>query len=161
MIEVNEAAKRLYLRFTTIWGDKHTSRFTDENIIQMWIQDWSEVIPMFELNVIKGAIDYCKVHFKWPPCIAEFIEICEKSLNIPDHLTCMRDAIRGDFSNPLTKSIYDKIGSWSMRNDKEVDLIKKFKSYHEEELINMRTSNHKKHKSIGSDNVKYISMDLI
>lgn len=159
MINTIEVAKRLHLRFCIIWGDKHTSRFTDEKFIQMWIEDWSDGIALFDLNVLKEAIDHCKLNLDWPPSLAEFIKICERSLNIPDPAECMRLAVRGDFKNPLVKTIYDKIGNWAVRSEKESELIKKFKHYHDEEMINIRKLRYKKYKELGNDNTKFIKND--
>jgi hypothetical protein len=159
MINAIEVAKRLHLRFCIIWGDKHTSRFTNEKFIQMWIEDWSDGIASFELNVLKEAIDHCKLNLDWPPSLAEFIKICERSLNVPDAEECMRLAIRGDFNNPLVKTIYDKIGSWAVRSEKEIELIKKFKHHHDEEMINIRKLRYKKYKSLENDNVNLLKKE--
>lgn len=161
MMDINKIAERLYLRFTLIWGDKHTSRFTDKKFIQIWVEDWSDGIGRFNPMILKEAIDYCKLNLDWPPSLAEFIKICERSLNIPDPSQCMHNAIRGDLTDPFVKLIYDKIGSWNVKHDSEKELINKFKYHHEIEMNNIRVNEKLRNNKLMSFKEEYDDVEMI
>lgn len=65
------------------------------------------------------------MNMKWPPSICEFLEICEQKSGMPTVEEVIQLAIRREFSHPLVKSIFDKIGSWAFQHDAEKDLRKK------------------------------------
>lgn len=138
MIFEKELARRLHLRFSMIWGDKHDCRFTEDSYIQIWIDDWADGLSGIDPEIIKQGIDFCKINLEWPPSIAEFRKICERSLNIPTPRECLALAVRGDFTYPIVKSIYDKVGSWDMKNGKETDLLKRFEACHKEYIADSR-----------------------
>jgi hypothetical protein len=50
----------------------------------------------------------------------------------------MQYAIRREFNHPLIKMAYDNVGSWAMKNDKELDLKTKFQVAYTEALNEFR-----------------------
>lgn len=130
----------LYLRFSVIWGQKFTANHGDEKIIEMWIREWNEGLSGISINQIRDAVDYCKVSLVWPPSLAEFIGFCYKNINIPCPDDCLRMAVNRDFTHPIVKAIFDKVGDWEMKNGKNVDLKKKFEELHDEYVTELRVS---------------------
>lgn len=141
MSTIQDLVKRLYIRFEVLWGDKHTSRFTNETYINIWMEDWCEGLKGINPAAIKDALVYCRANLEWPPSLAEFIKLCEKSLNLPSPEECMRLAIRKEFTHPLVKIIYDKVGSWDFSHDSEKTLLKKITQCHKEEISKLRIQN--------------------
>lgn len=153
----NKLGHYLYLRFSSIWGHKFTSNHTDVNFVSMWMSDWAESLSNVSEEVIKSAIDNCKNTLEWPPSIAEFLKLCDRTLGIPSPQEAMQLAIRMDFSHPMVKAIFDRVGSWDMSHDKETVLLKKFEKIHAEELTKLRGSSLKlvsnTQNILGSDNL--------
>lgn len=156
MITIKDIVKIIYARFTIIWGERHTARFIDEKYIQIWIADWCDGLNGIDVLTIKNAIDQCKINLEWPPTLAEFLKICEQSLNIPGPEECIKLAIRREFNHPMVKLIFDKIGSWDLSHSNERDLLIRAKKYHKEELENIRLANMPKQKSIENPTLKLV-----
>ena len=127
----------LYVRFANIWGDRFTSRHTPM-IIDMWCEDWLDGLKGINPECFRNALSYCKENLEWSPSIAEFIRICDRSLNIPTPRECLDAAIRQDFYHPLIKEISSKISSWDLRNESSEKLLRRFTKLHQEEMINFR-----------------------
>jgi hypothetical protein len=88
---------------------------------------------------IKVALDYCRMNLEWPPSIAEFRKICEQAAGVLPWETAFDLAVRsGDLTDPNVRATYDRIGSWAMTHDKEVDLRRKFKTTYEDILAQGR-----------------------
>lgn len=134
----NKLGYMLYLRFTVIWGHKFTASHTNENFTDMWAADWSESLLGIASNDIRKAIEYCRANLEWPPSLAEFRKICEKNSNVPSPKECLNLAVRRDFTHQIVKDIFDKIGSWDMKNAKETELLKRFEKHHKEYLADSR-----------------------
>lgn len=134
-----EIIEMLYFRFATIWGDRFTAKHTPI-LIEMWYEEWLDGLQGLNPSTFRDALKYCKNNLEWSPSIAEFIRICDRSLNIPSPRECMDLAIRGNFSHTIIKSIHDKIGSFDMRNLSTKELIKLFTEYHFEEMVKFRRS---------------------
>ena len=118
--------------FQTIYLRKWTDNFTSSEIGDIAIIQWRKGLEGIDNASIEHGVDYCRTNLEWPPSIAEFIGICEKQNGRPSWEDTMNLAIRGDFSHPLTKMVYDKIGSWSFRNDSDKDLRAKVKTAYSE-----------------------------
>lgn len=127
----------LYLRFAGIWGDRFTARH-DERMLDIWHEEWLDGLQGIDPINFREALKYCKENLEWSPSIAEFIRICDRSLNIPDPRKCMAMLIRGDTSHPFTESMSKKISSWDLRNGIEKDVLRRITELHDEEMINFR-----------------------
>lgn len=133
-----EFFKMLYLRFCNFYGEKFTRMHTPESM-EIWYQDWADGLAGIEINAIKEAIDYCKLNLCWAPSLAEFIGICDKLSGMPNALECMIMAVNGDFSNSIVRNLYDRIGSWNIRNNSEYELLRKFESNYPDEIAKFRS----------------------
>lgn len=162
-------ARKLYLKFTTIYGDKFTKDYPTDEFVQMWWKNWAEGLLGVDIIHIKSAVDHCMLNLKWPPSLAEFLEICDKEAGMPSVQEAMQLAIRRDFTKPIIRIIYDKIGSWAMQHDSEIELTRKFNEHYDEEIKKFRINRqkqelieNKKEISHGSDpsrdNIRRIDM---
>lgn len=133
-------AKALYLRFCVIYGDKFSKPYHDDDFKSLWYSEWSSGLDGIDVSLIKGCLENCKSTLEWPPSIAEFRKICEQSSGLPSYQDALSLAIRQEFSHPVVKMAYDKVGSWVMRNSKEVDLNSKFKTAYQDSLHYFRTN---------------------
>ncbi len=137
MLLTKDIIKMLYIRFSNLWGDRFTSKHTPD-ILEIWYEDWLDGLQGIDPTCFRDAISYCKENLEWSPSIAEFIRICDRSLNIPGPRECMDSAIRGDLSHPITEAICKKIISWDLRNESSEKLLRRFTELHNEEMINFR-----------------------
>lgn len=137
MVLTKDIIKMLYIRFANLWGDRFTARHTPD-ILEIWYEDWLDGLQGIDPSTFRDALKYCKENLEWSPSIAEFIRICDRSLNIPTPIECMEAAIRRDLSHPLTKAIFDKITSWDMKNSSQKELLRRFEDLHHEEMVNFR-----------------------
>jgi hypothetical protein len=128
-----EVIQMLYLRFCDIFGEKFKNGRSLEET-NRWYQEWHEGLIDINPKNLKDAISYCRNELEWSPSIAKFRKICQQIEGIPSPEECMQAAIRRDFYHPLIQKIFDKVTSWNMGRDSESDLLKKFKTYHEEIL---------------------------
>lgn len=119
---------QLFVRFNNIWGRRWIEHLPDGISDEMVIREWSEGLAGIEGQEIKAALDHCRLNLEWPPSIAEFRKICLMSGGVlsPDEI--MQRAVSRDFSHPLTKMVYDKVGSWAFQHDTEKALADKIKN---------------------------------
>lgn len=127
-------AKMLYVRFCAIYGNKFVQSYHDEDFKDIWCAEWVSGLRSIDVKFIKDALEYCKTHMDWSPSIAEFKKVCERTSGIPSEGQCLAAAIHDDFSHPLTVMAYEKVGSWTMKNSKEAELVPKFKAAYQEAL---------------------------
>ena len=117
----------MFTRFRIIWGEKWTKNFEDDSL-QLAMAEWSQAINGIDEQIMEKAIIECKMNLEWPPSIAEFIGICEKQCGVPTWEEIIQLAIRRDFSHPIVKMVYEKVGSWNFANNTEKELREKVKS---------------------------------
>jgi hypothetical protein len=131
-------AKLLYLRFCAIYGEKFVKNYHDEDFKAMWQREWMTGLEGIDISVVKDVLERCKKELEWPPSIAEFIRFCEEASGLPSCNEALACALRREFNHPVTRLAYDKVGSWDMRNCKEVDLQRKFKDAYQDALKSFR-----------------------
>lgn len=141
-----EMIKVLFLRFSTIFGERFSGHYKDPAWFDMWCEDWLDGLAGIQAEHIKLALDHCKLNLQWSPSIAEFRSICEKYAGMPSMQEVLQAAIRGDFAHPLARICYDKVGSWDMKNMSAKDLNKRFGDVYRDELANLRMSQYRQHK---------------
>jgi len=136
----SELVRTLYARFCSIYGEKFVKEYHDKPFIQIWWEEWEDGLKGINVEDIKTALDYCRLNLEWPPSIAEFRKICERSSGVPSVAESFEKAIRGEMNHPIIKLTYDKVGSWAMKNDKEDILKKKFDNAYVESLNQFRAN---------------------
>lgn len=127
-----ELTKKLYLRFCTIWGEKFVKPYHTEEFTKVWWDDWSEGMAGIKPENIKDGLTHCKMELEWPPSLAEFRKICERSSGMPSLEDAFSSAIRKDFTHPVIHLAWARVGSWAMSHDKEESLRPRFKAAYEQ-----------------------------
>lgn len=133
-------AKQLYLRFTSLYGERFTKSHSTDQLVELWWEDWADGLSGMSADHIKQALGYCKLNLEWPPSVAEFRKICEKISGLPTADDALALAIRREFTHPVVKLAYEKVGSWAMKNDKQSDLQAKFKAAYQDALSYFRSN---------------------
>lgn len=144
-------SEALYIRFCAIYGDKFIKNYHTDEFKKIWYEEWFSGLKGIDVYIIKDCLEYCKINFEWPPSIAEFRRICEKSSGVPSSADALQCAIRRDFTHPVIAMAYEKVGSWAMKNDKEEVLNKKFNEVYNESIDQFRLKGNQKPKLLESN----------
>lgn len=139
--------KRLYMRFSSIFGEKFYKGHTPE-LIEMWHEDWFEGLKGIDPMSFQDALNHCRVNLTWSPSIAEFREICERAAGMPTESQVFDMLLRREMAHPLVERIYLRITSWSLSNDSEKELRKKIKQYYAEEIANLRVETQQQYNTL-------------
>jgi hypothetical protein len=129
----------LYLRFCVIYDNKFGKNHTDE-LRALWVEEWSQGLESIDIKSVKPALDHCRTNLEWPPSIAEFRRLCEEASGYPTFEESFANAIRRDFTHPVIKIAFDKIGDWAFKHDTEKDLAKKFKAAYQQAVHDYRVN---------------------
>lgn len=122
---------RLFARFKGRYGNLWTSRATHEHEWEVVINDWLEELSKFTLVQVRNAVNKTLSTFKdFPPTLGQLIDLCLKESGTPELQDVIRMMVARDFSHPLVKMVYDKIGSWTLKNGKEEEISRKTKEHY-------------------------------
>jgi len=94
--------------------------------------EWLDYLQSFSPETLFQALaSFVKAKSKWPPNLPEMLDACEKVIGVPalpDPHSVMQLAILRRFDHPVTKLVFDKIGSWDFGHDSEKVLLRKINS---------------------------------
>lgn len=122
---------RLFARFRGRYGTLWTCRATCDDDWQFIMEDWLAELSCFTVHEVRAAVNKTLTNFKeYPPTLGQLVDLCIKESGVPDEHDVIKNMIARDFSHPLTKMIFDKIGSWALTNGKEEDIQKKTKEHY-------------------------------
>jgi len=107
--------KTLFARFNVIWMKKFTDFFVSDDLSNAWIEEWGESIQRYNSETVKKAINHCKLNMKWPPSLAEFIEVCDSFNGIPSFESAYRACVNRDFDCHLVEKAFNKLDTWEFR----------------------------------------------
>lgn len=133
-----DIAKRLYMRFTTIYGEKFTRNHPTDDFVQMWWEDWAMGIAGLSPESIKKALQNCMMNLEWPPSIAEFRRLCESEDGLPTFEEALQKALSRDFGHPAVQEAFNTVGSWDFTHDTAIILRRKFQIAWKKAVDNMR-----------------------
>lgn len=140
----------LYAYLCQIYGEKFVKAYHTESFVKRWINEWADGLLGIDPKIIKKAMHHCKTSLEWPPSLPELIGICDRISGLPSFYDVIRLAAalnrdrefdgrtKDSEYHPVVRLALDKIGSWSMRQDTEEVLAKKFKTIYEEALTTWR-----------------------
>ena len=126
------------MRFATAYGTKFTSIHTTPEILEIWYREWMEALAGIDKELVVQAFNECKAQSEWPPSMAEIIKKCDQKLGLPNIHDAIQLAISQKFDHPIVKELYDRLGSWSLKNDTEKAILSKAKLYYPEILSEFR-----------------------
>ena len=65
----------LFSRFEGIWGNAWTDKFRSERMMEIALEEWAIGLYGLSGEHIKRGLDAARAHCKWPPSIAEFLDL--------------------------------------------------------------------------------------
>lgn len=122
---------RLFAKFRGRYGNLWTSRASCDDDWEFIMEDWLEELSKFTLDQVRAAINKSLSAFKeYPPTLGQIIDLCLKESGVPSQQEVIRAMVARDFSHPLVKIIYDKLGSWTLINAKSDEIERKVKEHY-------------------------------
>lgn len=121
-----EVITRLFTKFANRYGKIWTARLDNGGDWNICADDWLEELSKFDLNVLREGVNTALDMYKeYPPTLGQLISLCLKTSGVPTGYQVIRMMTAKDFSHPVVKMMYEKIGSWKMANgsDKEISQL--------------------------------------
>lgn len=132
----------LFARFGAIWGKRFSESFTDPVQIQVWEEEWSTLIQKLDPELVRKAIDHCRLNLDWPPVMSEFLRICDAmDDSLPDFECAFRMAVDRNFEVPEVQKAFAQLDSWTFRRLDEKESRKMFKEAWNNVLQERRKNN--------------------
>lgn len=124
---------RLFTRFANKYGTLWTNRLGASPDWEACIDDWFEDLKHFEYKTLVLAAKSALATFSdFPPTFGQFEDLCKKHSGFLQRDDAIKMLIARDFSHPIVKIMYDKIGSWTLTNGKETEVQAKAKDAYRE-----------------------------
>jgi len=124
---------RLFSKFANKYGTLWTGRLGANPDWDMCIDDWHQDLRKYDYKTIVLAAKSSLGSFTdFPPTFGQFEDLCKKFSGFLQINDAIRMMIDRDFSHPIVKMRYDKIGSWALKNGKETDIQAKAKEAYKE-----------------------------
>lgn len=128
-----QSTERLFMRLGFIFGHTWSSTFTSPEAWEGAKDEWAMALGNFSMAAIRQTIEQIiQIGNNFPPTLPLFVRMCKENSGIPSIEKCFQDAIRRDFTHPLTQLCFDKIGNWDFSRDTDKVLRKKFATAYEE-----------------------------
>jgi hypothetical protein len=97
------------------------------------MEDWLIELSKFSIEQVRAAVNKTLSEFTtYPPTLGQLVELCMKESGVPCAQEVIRLMVARDFSHPLVKMVYDKIGSWTLTNGKSEEIERKVKEHYTE-----------------------------
>ena len=132
---------RLFAKFTSRYLQAWTSIVSSNEAWEFIIDDWLEELSKFSLSDLHKAVrEAFDIYKKFPPKLGELVDLCLKASGVPDENHIARLMVNKDFSHPIVKLIYDKIGSWKMSNGSEKEIAEKIASFYPQAVSEFKSN---------------------
>ncbi len=120
---------KLFSKFAIKYGKLWTERMGPNPDWVGCLIDWVEELSKFSLGQATVALNKCfSIYREFPPTQPQFIDLCLKETGLPEQSEIIRLMVAKDFSHPLVKMVYDKIGNWDLSNSKDYEIREKVKN---------------------------------
>lgn len=126
-----ELIGRLFARFKGRYGNLWTSRANNDEEWLFIMEDWLEELSRFSVDQLRAVFKKTlSIYKEFPPTLGQMVDMCLKESGVPSVQEVIRLMVNRDFSHPLVKMVFDKIGSWTLSNGKEEEIQRKAKEYY-------------------------------
>lgn len=75
----------MFAKFGAIWGERWSSRFTDDLTLESSLEEWGKAITKLTPDQIRQGIDLAREQNDWPPTIAEFLRLAKRTPDCWEH----------------------------------------------------------------------------
>ncbi len=132
---------RLFSRFANKYGKLWTTRLGDDGDWNGCLEDWFEELRAFTLDIVRNAVNEALAIYRdYPPTQGQLIDLCLKHSGIPSQPDVIKALANRDFSHPMIKLAYDKIGSWELSNAKSESIKAKVQAIYTDCLLSFKSN---------------------
>ena len=118
----------LFAKFANKYGTPWTNRLGANPNWDECIDDWRNDLSQYDYKTLVLATKETFNKFpNFPPTFGQFENLCKKYSGFLQPHDAIRMMMARDFSHPIVKMMYDIIGSWTLSNGKEDDILEKSK----------------------------------
>tara|TARA_R110000868_G_scaffold90899_2_gene251946 strand:- start:277 stop:1155 length:879 start_codon:yes stop_codon:yes gene_type:complete len=123
--------QKLFAKLSIRYGALWTSRLGENGNWKDCEDDWLEELKQFTFTQLRAAVKKAlALYIEYPPTLGQLIHLCMKESGVPDASEVIKMMVARDFSHPLVKMVYDKIGSWTLTNGKAEEIERKVKEHY-------------------------------
>jgi hypothetical protein len=109
--------QKLFVRFANKYGNLWTSRLGENGDWKGCEDDWLGELSAFSVKDAVTAIKKALVIYKdYPPTQGQIIDLCLKESGVPSEDEIINLMVAREFTHPVVKLVYDRIGSWNLTN---------------------------------------------
>ncbi|MCF1193163.1 hypothetical protein LRR18_16360, partial [Mangrovimonas sp. AS39] len=131
--------QRLFVRFANKYGNLWTSRLGEHGDWKGCEDDWLEELSAFTVKDAVSAIRKALLIFKdYPPTQGQLVDLCLKESGVPSEDEVIKLMVARDFTHPVVKLMYERIGGWTLTNGKTEEIRAKTKSGYAECVAQFR-----------------------
>lgn len=135
-----EIITRLFAKFANRYGKIWTTRLGEDGDWNACADEWLEELQQFDLAVLRQGVNVALGIYKdYPPTLGQLIDLCMKESGVPEISKVIRMMTNKDFSHPVVKMIYDKIGSWKLSNGSEKEIINLVREHYDRMINTFKT----------------------
>ena len=126
---INRLFNKFAIRYRKLW----TTSLGEDGDWALCADDWLDELSKFSLNQVRAAVNKAlTIYRNFPPNLGQLIDLCLAESGVPEIHQIINLMVRREFNHPLVKMVYDKIGSWTLSNGKEIDIQNKSKAVYSE-----------------------------
>lgn len=144
--------QKLFVRFANKYGNLWTSRLGENGDWKGCEDDWLEELSAFTVRDAVAAIRKALVIYTgYPPTQGQLIELCLKESGVPSEDEVIKLMVARDFTHPIVKLAYDRIGGWALTNGKSEEIRAKTKAVYGDCLATFKANPETLWKQLGDD----------
>mgnify|MGYP001577519813 CR=1 FL=1 len=133
--------QKMFVKFANKYGNLWTSRLGEHGDWKGCEDDWLEELSVFNMRDAIVAIKKALVIYKdYPPTQGQVIDLCLKESGVPSEDELISMMVNRQFDHPMVKLVYDKIGSWQLKNGTSEEIRNKTKSIYGDFLASFKAS---------------------
>ena len=132
---------KLFGRLRGRYGQLWTCRAKVDEDWEFIIDDWFMELSKFSLSAVREAVDEVLILYKdYPPTLPQLLDSCLKASGIPAANDLLGMLVNKDFTHPIVKLVYDKIGSWKLANGTEKEIYQRISEHYDNAVVEFKNN---------------------
>lgn len=121
--------QKMFVKFANRYGNLWTSRLGEHGDWKKCEDDWLEELSAFRTrDAINGIKKALVIYKDYPPTQGQIIDLCLKESGVPSEDEVIKLMVDRNFSHPMVKLVYDKVGGWMLTNGKAEEISRKVRA---------------------------------